>query len=260
MQRSCPACGYHWSWVLSDGRFKCRHCGNRYVYKSVWDSFRIPERAKRRLLEYFVLGVPAYRLRFRGPVSRPTIERFFRVVREALSIVEECTEPFSGSIECDETTFGGKRPGRRGWGAAGKIIVLGILQRNGLVRVFPLPKRKNRLIQRLIKHHTRPGSLYYTDDWHAYASLALRGNHVVVAKEKGHPKGRDHINGIEGFWSYAKHWLYHYRGVPKKFFHIYLGEISFRFNHRDEDLYPLILNLLQKTVHAKKEQKLVRIS
>jgi ISXO2-like transposase domain len=58
--------------------------------------------------------------------------------------------------------------------------------------------------------------------------------------------GRDHLNGIEGFWSYAKHWLYMYRGVPKKFFHLYLGELSFRFNHRDEDLYPLILKLLRQ--------------
>ncbi len=66
-------------------------------------------------------------------------------------------------------------------------------------------------------------------------------------KRRDAPKGRDDINGIEGFWSYAKHWLYMYRGVPEKFFHLYLGELSFRFNHRDEDLFPLILNLLRKT-------------
>jgi len=35
--------------------------------------------------------------------------------------------------------------------------------------------------------------------------LDIRGDHVVIRKEKGRLKGRDHINGIEGFWSYAKH-------------------------------------------------------
>lgn len=75
----------------------------------------------------------------------------------------------------------------------------------------------------------------------------MRGGHVVITKEKGRPKGRDHINGIEGFWSYAKHWLYHYRGVPKKFFHLYLAEISFRFNEREHDLFPLIIKLLKST-------------
>ena len=110
-------------------------------------------------------------------------------------------------IECDETTIGGVQRGKRGWGAAGKTIGLGILQRNGQVRVFAVSGRGNQ-IARLVRSHTRPGSLYYTDDWHAYGSLRVQGDHVVIRKEKGRPKGRDHLNGIEGFWSYAKNWLY----------------------------------------------------
>ena len=57
-----------------------------------------------------------------------------------------------------------------------------------------------------------------------------------------------HINGIEGFWSYANTWLYHYRGVPKQYFHLYLKEIEFRFNHRNEDIFRLLANILVKTV------------
>ena len=90
-----------------------------------------------------------------------------------------------------------------------------------------------------------PGSLYYTDEWQAYVSLRLRGDHVVIRKEKGRPMGRDHINGIEGFWSYAKNWLYPYRGVPRRFFHLYLGEVCWRFNNRGCDQFPLILALLK---------------
>ena len=36
--------------------------------------------------------------------------------------------PLSGEIEMDETMFGGRRPGKRGWGATGKNIVFGIYQ------------------------------------------------------------------------------------------------------------------------------------
>ena len=64
-------------------------------------------------------------------------------------------------------------------------------------------------------------------------------------QQKGKPLGRDHINGIEGFWSYAKNWLYPYRGVPHKHFHLYLGEVCYRFNHRGEDLKPLLIKLLK---------------
>jgi transposase len=194
-----------------------------------------------------VLGVPAYRIRFKRLGHRKTIERFSMRIRATLARAEQCLAPFAGGVEVDETTFGGRRKGKRGWGAAGKIVVLGILQRNGRVKVFPVPKRRRRVVLPLVRRHTRPGSLYFTDDWSAYASLAVRGNHIVVRKEKGRPVGRDHLNGIEGFWSYAKHWLHHYRGVHKKFFHLYLGEISYRFNEREADLYPKIIKLLQTT-------------
>jgi transposase len=68
---------------------------------------------------------------------------------------------------------------------------------------------------KIIQAQSREGSLYYTDEWQAYAILRMRGDHVVIRKEKGCPVGRDHINGIEGFWSYAKNWLYPIAVCPK---------------------------------------------
>ena len=114
----------------------------------------------------------------------------------------------------DETMFGGRRPGKRGWGASGKSMVFGIYQRKGKVLTFPISSRAKETMMPFITKHTKIESLYYTDDWLAYTSLPIRGNHVVVLKEKGLPKGRNHINGIEGFWSFAKHWLYQYRAFP----------------------------------------------
>jgi len=122
-------------------------------------------------------------------------------------------------VECDETMFGGKR----GRGATGKVIVLGILNHNGQLRVFPARGRSGAEIITLVREHTRPVSLYYTDDWHAYASLAVQGNHIAVCKKGGRPKGRAHIHGFEGFWSYAKHWFCSYRSGPRKFFHLLIG-------------------------------------
>jgi transposase len=76
--------------------------------------------------------------------------------------------------------------------------------------------------------------LYYTDDHTAYAALNLIGNHQIIlhGKDKYVRDDATHINGTEGFWSYAKTWLYHYRGVPKLYFDLYLKEIEFKFNHR----------------------------
>jgi len=217
----------------------------RYFSRTYWEQIRVSAYWKGRLLQFFVLGVPAYRLRFFIPLHLRSIERIFRKFRQAIYAQSTQESPvFSGTVEMDETMFGGWQPGKRGWGASGKHMVFGMYQRNGMVITFPVSDRGRETLLSLVFSHTKPGSLYYTDDWHAYTALSLQRNHVVIRKEKGKPRGRNHLNGIEGFWSFAKHWLYHYRGVPREYFHLYLKEIEWRFNHRDENLAPLLRNIL----------------
>jgi transposase len=251
--KSCPRCTGKKFWQLSTGQQRCGQCGLTRKFpaseKSGKASIRIPPYWKGRLLEFFGLGVPAYRLRFQVPLHQSTIQRYYRILREVIyqQTLRELT-PLYGVIEMDEAMFGGKAPGKRGWGAAGKHMVFGMYQRDGKVLTFPITSRGKKTLVPLLTAHTKAGSLYYTDDWHAYTFLDVRGDHVVIRKEKGKPKGRNHINGIEGFWSYAKHWLYHYRGVPRKFFHLYLKEIEWRFNHRDENLVMILRKLLTQPV------------
>lgn len=244
----CPKCKKYVFWKLSDGRKRCKYC--RYTYRFKDNRFRKSRKYLHRLIEYFALGVPVYRLRFVVPLSRSTIERIFRIFRMLIyqQAIKELNK-LSGKLEIDETMFGGKNiPGKKGWGASGKQLVFGIYQRNGKVITMPISGRGRKTLISLILKHTQHGSLYYTDDWFAYTSLDITGNHVVVKKEKGIPKGRDHLNGMEGFWSYAKHWLYQYRGVPKQYFHLYLKEVEFRFNHRHENLIPLIKRVVKNTI------------
>jgi transposase len=257
--KKCPECGYSRQYQLADGRHKCKRCGRRFRWRSVWSASRLSDATKHELLRRFVWGVPVYRQRFGAPASAPAVERFYRLVRACMAWAEEFREPFDGALECDETTFGGARHGKRGWGAAGKVIVFGIVKRNGQVKAMPIAAHSRVEVMRHIQAHTREGALYYTDEWQAYATLRLRGEHVVIRKEKGKPVGRDHINGIEGFWSYAKNWLYPYRGVPRKYFHLYLGEVCYRFNHRAEDLKPLLAKLLKTTSIQDISPKLVQI-
>ncbi len=56
--------------------------------------------------------------------------------------------------------------------------------------------------------------------------------------------GPAHINGIEGFWSYAKrlHRLCH--GVDREDFPVYLAESEFRYNHREEHLPEILYKAL----------------
>ena len=206
-KRRCPECGFQRRiHHLGDGRFRCGRCGYRFreFTGTYLESFRIPFNDVAHLLYLFVLGVPTYRSQRYVNVSLKTAQRAFTIFRQA--IYDRCQEALeacvlSGEIDLDETTYGGHRKGKRGWGAAGKCIVFRLFQRNGKVLVFPVPHRRASELIPLITAHTQAGSLYYTDNWQAYTWLSVKGKHVVVQKDDGVPrkKGRDHINGIEGW-------------------------------------------------------------
>jgi len=57
----------------------------------------------------------------------------------------EKAAPLHGEVEVDEGYFGGRRKGKRGRGAAGKVPVFGLLKRGGRVYTLPTPNAKARL-------------------------------------------------------------------------------------------------------------------
>lgn len=255
-KRYCPKClGRRKLYYLGDRKFKCVRCKYRFhdFTGTYLESLQIPFKEITHLLYLFVLGVPSYRCRHYLTVSLKTAQKIYTIFRQAIydSALEQLKElMLSGEVEMDETMYGGHHKGKRGWGACGKHLVFGMYQRNGQVLIFPVPNRNTDTLLGFILTHTKPGSLYYSDDWHAYTYLSIKGNHIVVEKNKGVPKakGRDHINGIEGFWSYSKNRLYQCRGIPKHHFHLYLKETEFRFNNRDKNLFHLMSKFLVKLV------------
>ena len=151
----------------------------------------------------------------------------------------------SGEIELDESYFGGKRKGQRGRGAAGKSIVFGLLERDGRVYTKVVEDVSAETLMTHIEQHTRKGSVYFTDAFRGYQSLQRYGKHLVVnhSKDFVDKRTKNHINGIEGFWSYAKHIWYNYRGVSRYHLPMYLKEIEYRYNHKDDNVFKLLLKL-----------------
>lgn len=58
-------------------------------------------------------------------------------------------------------------------------------------------------------------------------------------------RGNSHINAIESFWGYVKTRLVKFKGMDKKMFNLHLKECEFRFNHRGEDMYQILLKLFR---------------
>ena len=87
----------------------------------------------------------------------------------------------------------------------------------------------------------RRGSIVYTDKFRSYDTLMFCGyRHLRVDHGKRFVTGKVYINGLEGFWSYAKQRLIKFHGVSKEKFPLYLKEMEFRFNNRKHDLFGLL--------------------
>ncbi len=55
-----------------------------------------------------------------------------------------------------------------------------------------------------------------------------------------------HINGIEGFWSYAKQRMAKYHGVKPSKFLLYIKEMEWRYNNRNKDTFIMLLDYFRK--------------
>ena len=79
-----------------------------------------------------------------------------------------------------------------------------------------------------IEAATVKGSVYYTDEF----------------VSETYADGEAHINGLEGFWSFAKGLHRPCHGVDEENFPTYLDEYEFRYNHRGEQLLPVLFEAL----------------
>ena len=96
---------------------------------------KLGKNVQRKLLEYFVLEVTARSAADILGINPNSAALFYRKIRMIISsqLAVEANEIFDGPVELDESYFGGKRKGKRGRGAAGKVVVFGILKRQGKV-------------------------------------------------------------------------------------------------------------------------------
>jgi hypothetical protein len=105
---------------LITDRYCCKRC--RYKFDEFTGTYlgklKIPLNTTAHMLYLFTLGVPAYRTRFYVPINLRTVERAFRLFREAIYdfSLEDLKElrKLSGRLEMDEALFGGHRKGKRG--------------------------------------------------------------------------------------------------------------------------------------------------
>lgn len=206
---------------------------------------KISEAKFRVIVDCFSQDIPATKSARLTRVNRNTTQRIYSLLRERITqLVNAENEPFIGEVEVDESYFGARRiRGKRGRGASGKTPVVGLLKRDGKVFVQVVKDCSRKELMPIIKGQVLEKSTIYTDGWKAYDSLVTEGykHYRIHHHSNEFARGKNHVNGIESFWSYTKLRLSKLRGVRKDKFLDHLLESAWRFNHRHDNIYLLLL-------------------
>ena len=172
-------------------------------------------------------------------------------------------ENFGGIVEVDETYLGGQKKNKRksqlkkdkeifdkeskrGFGTT-KQPVFGILCRNGKVFARLVDNTEAKDLIPIITKKVRSGTRVCSDTWRAYTGLATKGHvhRTVEHRKKEYAKGRNHINGLEGFWGYLKRKLAAKGGVQRKYLYLFLGEYVWQYNHRKMNTKEKVVRLMK---------------
>ncbi len=161
-QRFCPKCRQRKLYRLTDGRRRCSRCGYTFHdFSGRWINLVDLDCGQwLRLIKLFELELSSRKIAQQLSVSYKVAHRAVMVLRGAIMAhAPDAQKLLGGEVEIDESYFGGKRKGKRGRGASGKVPVFGILERDGLVHVEAVPNVRAETLLGMTIKKVRRGKL-----------------------------------------------------------------------------------------------------
>lgn len=234
------------------GRYKCKNSGKYFNVKTatIFESSNIPMQkwyVALYLLTSHKKGISSHQLAKDIKVTQKTAWFILSRLRYAMLHWDYKAKQLSNTVEIDEAYVGGdtankhqsKKKGIHGEDVEGrmddKAVVLGMIERDGEVRLQHVEDAKKDTISPIIYKNVKEDSTVITDEFKGYARLQMYYNHSTVNHSlKQYVSNMSHTNNIENFWSIMKRGIYGiYHHTSKAHLQLYLEEFSFRFNNRD---------------------------
>jgi transposase-like protein len=260
---ACPHCGVigpHYT--LADNTHKCRDCRRKFTVRNgtIFEDSKIPLR--KWFIAIFLMtahkkGISSCQLARDIGVTQKTAWFMLHRIRNA-SMTTEFKGPLTGTIEMDEAYVGGnpkfmhasKKPKLLGMAAAReKKIMVGMIQRDGELRLHHVGDTRKKTMRPLIEANIGRGSRVHTDDNRIYDWMRSRYAHAAVRHSLGEYVIFDvTTNSIEGAFSHFKRTVTGtYHQLSNGHLDRYLQMFAFRWNSRKETDANRMNDLLRAT-------------
>lgn len=237
----CPHCLNTIGWKMKRGLYWCQNCDAQVSVTAgtLFHDTRKPLRLWFETIWYITnqkSGVSALGLkRVMGFGSYHTAWNWLHKLRRAM--VRPGRDRLTGTVEVDEIFIGGERPGKRGRGAEGKVLVIIAAQEAergiGRIRMKRVSDASGDSLEPAVWEMVEPGSEVHTDGWRGYNGLAELGYaHKVIRKNP--TLGKNLLPLANRVASLLQRWLLgtHQGAVAHSHLEYYLDEYTFRFNRR----------------------------
>jgi transposase len=245
LRHVCRKCGHESSFHKLTGMpiFSCAHCGD-HVHPcagTIFEDTRTPMQMWFYAIYLFIAtrhGVSGKELQRTLGVTYKTGWRIGHQIRKLMGKVDSF-QVLKGHVEIDETYYGGRRPMAEKF--TNKAIILGMKERGGRIETRVIPDTKTATLRPIVLDSVEKGSIVSTDELAAYTLLKNDGYvHGAVDHSRKEWAWRDHATGIrfstnstESFWHLFKASVAGtHIHISQKYLDRYLGEFSFRSNHR----------------------------
>ena len=211
---------------------------NRYMRGA-----HLKERKFKAVLRCFCEDLEALQTASLTHLNRNTINTLFKKFRERIMELAERERIINAMlVQVDESWFGTSR--KRGSWFCFPTIVFGMISNEGKVYTEIIGKVCKADIMPIIRRCCTYGATILSDAAPVYKGLSgMRYRHSSVNHSLGEfSRGRITTNSIESYWSWAKLRLSKFKGIKADSVQIHLKECEWRFNHRHEDIYMLLLS------------------
>lgn len=252
----CPLCFHLEYWVNNRSQLVCKSCNRQtsITAGTIFHSTKTPITVLFRALWFIVAqknGVSAVSVqKIIGIPRYETVWVWLHKFRR-LMVMPERTK-LSGRVEIDETLVGGKKSGKRGRGAEGKILVIIAIEligkKMGRVRMATIESADRHHINQFIKDNIALGSTVITDGWKGYTDVKkmkyqheIQNKKIMLDKEEITPN-------VHKIASLLKRWLLgtHQNYTSQDYLNFYLDEFAFRYNRRNSKSRGLLFYTLLK--------------
>jgi transposase len=221
---SCPRCGAKEVERVRRNRLLCHHC--RYEFGDFTGTYlgllHVCCRDWYVLVWLFDLEFPARQAAAVMGLSYPTVLKGFHIIRQAIA-AQDRDFPVPG-----KPWGAGAAPG-----AQANVMVLGIREQEGRVRVEAVPNLTAAALLRLKAHRLGRSHIACATSYQGYDCLFFCAPGPGRAGKNGPRSPRKvYLGEQQGFRAYARQRLVRYHGVSGERFPFYMKELEFRYNHR----------------------------